>query len=307
MVDETLSIDEAVGLGYVLSARVAHDCDVRLLAIKGPILAAQGLRDPQSSVDVDVLVDPRHFERMHDALEAVGWKDEGFYDTPGIVPLHSVTHRHANWPVEIDVHRWFPGLLGDPQVVFDLLWERSTTVNLAHVTLRVPDPVAHTAIAALHHLRDASIAASGDKLPSLAARVSQWPAGERDELSDVAARTGSAETLAPFLTQVGAPAVRSTTDLVVSLEAWRTRSDATTTVVLPWLVGLRRVPWRSRPRFVWRAIWLTDDHFRSWSDVPMDRRAVMRARVARIRRAMRAMPAARADLTASRAREREGE
>lgn len=296
MTGDALSIDEAVELGYALVARLAADSGLRVLAIKGPILAAQGLREPKSSVDVDVLVHPEHFDRMHEALEAVGWMDEGFYDTPGIVPLHSVTHRHRDWPIEIDLHRWFPGLLGDPQLVFDVLLERSTTAEVAHVAVPVPDRVGHVAIAALHYLRDSTSEWSLSKLESLADLVESWSEEDLRELSEFTARTGSAETLAPFLDRVGAPSTVSATELVVSLEAWRTRAEATTTEVLPWLLELRRLPWRRRPAFVWWSVWLTDEHFRSWSGEPMTRGDVMRARIARVRRGLRALPAARSNL-----------
>jgi hypothetical protein len=295
-VSSALRLEEAVDLGYALMARVAQDAGVRLLAIKGPVLALQGLRAPKRSVDVDVLVDPAGFDRMRAALEAVGWHDGGLHDTPHIVPMHSVTHRHPVWPLEVDVHRWFPGFLGDPQATFEALWERRSTVVLAHVELPAPDAVGHCAIAALHYLRDSATEWSRGNLADLAERVATWDAGERVALGELASRTGSAETLAPFLRAVDVATGPSGVPLVVSLDDWETRSDAETRQVLPWLVELRRRPWYRRPAYVLWSLWLTDDHFRTQSDVPLTRREVMRARVARLRRGLRALPAARADL-----------
>ena len=53
-----LALDEAVPLAHALVDRVAVDHDVRVLFIKGPAAAGQGLRPARPSVDVDVLVDP---------------------------------------------------------------------------------------------------------------------------------------------------------------------------------------------------------------------------------------------------------
>jgi hypothetical protein len=291
-----LALEEAVELGYALIARVAETAGVRALGVKGPILAIQGLREPTQSVDVDVLVDPNQFDAMRSALEAVAWHDGGFHDTALIVPLHSVMHRHPLWPIEVDVHCWFPGLLGDPADVFEVLWDRRTTVRIAHASVPAPDRVAHAALAALHYLRDAATEWGQASADRLARRVETWSRDDLVALGKLAAATGATESLEPFLRRVGAPIVKSSMPLAVSLDDWNMRADAETRQVLPWLVELRRRPWRRRPAYLWWSLWLTDEFFRSKSEEPMTGRDLLRARLLRLHRAWRALPAARADL-----------
>ena len=298
-VTEGLRLDEAVDLGYAVAARVASDTGVRLLAIKGPILAQQALRSPAPSVDIDVLVEPAGFDRLRARLEEVGWHDGGDYDTPGIVPIHSVNHRHPSWPCELDVHHWFPGFLADPGEVFDVLWERRTPAVLARVELSAPDPVAHAALAALHYLRDSATTWGQTKAEDLAARVATWDEQRLEDLGRLAADTGASESLAPFLRRVGAPVVASTRRLAISPDDWQMRAEAQTRAVLPWLVELGRLPWYRRPRFVVSALWMSDRHFQQSQAQEQatsgSRRAVLAARLRRLRRGWRALPAAWAD------------
>lgn len=285
-----LTLAEGVELGYPLIMSVAERAGVRALAIKGPVLALQGLREARTSADVDVLVEPSGLAAVQRALEDIGWHDDGFYDTPGIVPWHSVNHRHPRWPCEVDLHHWFPGFLADPAVVFDVLWERRTTLALGHRDVAVPDRVAHTALIALHHLRDGTDAHKQHLVDDLVLVVDGWSDAERDDLSRLAAATGASHALAPFLRRVGAPVRPATVPLAIPTADWDLRSQTHTVEVFPWLVGLGREPWWRRPAFVWRA-WRTGDQAVR-RDGTSDRRAVALARRARLRRGVRALPGA---------------
>ncbi|MGH3331093.1 MAG: nucleotidyltransferase family protein, partial [Nocardioidaceae bacterium] len=127
----SLTLDEAVPLLHGHVERLARDEGVRVLFIKGPVVAAQGLRVPRTYVDVDVLVDPAAMRPMRDALEQAGWRAPVADTTAHIVPQHSATYAHEVWPCTIDVHDRFPGFLADPQDVFEALWARRTTANVA--------------------------------------------------------------------------------------------------------------------------------------------------------------------------------
>ena len=72
-----LRAEEAVPLLHALIARAADDLGVRVLAIKGPVVALQGLREQRTSADVDVLVHPRDLEPLVDGLVALGWRRVG--------------------------------------------------------------------------------------------------------------------------------------------------------------------------------------------------------------------------------------
>ncbi len=288
-----LDLSEAVPLGYAVLARVADDVGVRVLGIKGPVLALQGLREPRSSADVDVWVEPAGLRTLTDALERLGWHDGGFYDTPVIVPMHSVNHRHPAWPCELDVHHYFPGFLADPSEVFDVLWERRTSVELAHRTIEVPDPTAHAAIAALHYLRDAGRGTRRGELAGLVERLRARPTPFASDMARLAAETGASEPLAPLLTSLGVTPTAATRPLVFSIDDWRLRTRAEVETGLSWVVGLSRTPWRRRPAFLWRGVFLDARQFRVPGETRVPRgRELAVARWRRIRRGVRALPAA---------------
>ncbi|GAA5147481.1 hypothetical protein GCM10023340_19990 [Nocardioides marinquilinus] len=283
-----LTLAEGVPLGYALVLRAAADVGVRALAIKGPVLTAQGLRGEHQSVDVDVLVDPAGVEPLRAELERLGWAHDGTYATPGIVPTHSFTHSHPRWPCGVDLHHWFPGFLADPAEVFDVLWDRRTTVEVAHHGVPATDVVAGAAVAALHYLRGVHRAAS---LDDLAERVrTSWTPSQRDDLAVLAANTGSTEPLRPFLDAVGVVPRPPTRAVVKPLAQWELPSELGTTSLVPWLMGLRETPWWRRPAFVWRALWLRESNFKALhSTRSLSRAELRRARRARLVRAARGL------------------
>lgn len=282
----------AVPLGYALVLRAAADVGVRALAIKGPVLALLGVGDPKASVDVDVLVDPAALTILQAELERIGWhRTVADGTTPSIVPHHSVNHTHPLWPFEVDLHHWFPGVLADPSLTFEHLWARRTTIDMAHCPVLVPDEVGSVAIAALHYLRERY---RSRELTVLATAVRRrWSADQIAELAQLAAETGAADTMLPFLELLGAPTTNESPALFVPLADWEMRSQTRTTEVLPWLVALGRTRWWRRPRLVWRALWLGDARFESWDRSTKESRQALRtARWQRLQRARTALPLA---------------
>ena len=125
-----LRAEEAVPLLHTLVARAAADLGLRVLAIKGPVVALQGMRAPRASADLDVLVHPRDLGPLVDGLVALGWRRavEGTYAS--IMPPHSTNLLSDLWPVAMDVHHYFPGFLADAGEVF----ARGLPVNAIGVT-----------------------------------------------------------------------------------------------------------------------------------------------------------------------------
>ncbi len=81
--------------------------------------------------------------------------------------------------------------------------------------------------------------------------------------------------------------------LAFSYDDWRFNAGLETTEVTPWLVQLRRTPWRARPAYLWRAIWLDEAELRRWQPkLGTSRSALARARLSRLRRGLRALPSA---------------
>jgi hypothetical protein len=290
--DLTLDVEEAVPLGHALLARLAHDLGIRALAVKGPVLAMQGLRAAKTSADIDVLVEPAGLDRLCAALGDLDWRLAEVVETPHIVPFHSVNLSHPRWPVEIDLHHWFPGFLAAPDEVFDLLWSRRVNASLAHQECPAPDMVAHTALMALHYLRDATTAWGAAGIDVLADVVDGWDPQQKEDLAQVAARAGAARPLAPLLHRVGAPELADVAVLAVPVQDWELQTQSATKEVLPWLVGWSRTPWSRRPAYLRRALWIDKEHFQPEHGPRLSRAQVRRARVARLRRGSRALPVA---------------
>lgn len=289
-----LALAEAVPLAHALVDRVAVDVDVRVLFIKGPAAQLQGLRTRRASVDVDILVDPSRRQVLAEPLIELGWVDENPYTSPTVLPMHSLTHRHPSWPCELDLHDRFPGFFDDPQDVFERLWERRQTVLVAGREVPCPDPAGHALVLALHSLRDPHDEAKAHELAMLESHVTEI--ADDDwllELARLAADLGAADTAAPFLDRVGAPAVgRGTTD-PADLRAWDLRTQPADVTAVSWVHELRRLPWSRRPGYLWYAAWLTEQELRlAEPDLPPGRPAVLRARVRRLRRGLAALPGA---------------
>jgi hypothetical protein len=289
-----LALAEAVPLAHALVARAARDHDVRVLFIKGPVAAEQGLRPVRPSVDVDVLVDPMRRGLLAAVLDDLGWVDENPYLSPTVLPQHSLTHRHESWPCELDLHDRFPGFFADPQAVFETLWPRRTTARVAEQDLPAPDLAGHALVLALHSLRDPHAAPRQVDLHDLEQRLSDMLTAE--DLRDLAllARTlGAADTAAPFLRALGAPTIGLGSTSAADLRAWRLRTEPSDTTAVSWVEELRHLPPRAWPRYLWYAAVLSDDELRMADpSLSTDRAALARARLRRLRRGLSALPAA---------------
>jgi hypothetical protein len=289
-----LALAEAVPLAHALVARAALDHDVRVLFIKGPVAAEQGLRPRRPSVDVDVLVDPMRRGLLAATLDDLGWVDENPYHSPTVLPQHSLTHRHESWPCELDLHDRFPGFFADPQAVFEALWVRRTTVRVAGQDVPAPDRSGHALVLALHSLRDPHEQLRQVDLHDLEQRlVGELGAAELRDLAGLARTLGAADTAAPFLRAVGAPPIGLGSTSASDLRAWRLRTEPSDSTAVSWVEELRHLPPRAWPRYLWYAAFLSDHELRMADpDLPDDRKALARARLRRLRRGLAAAPAA---------------
>ncbi|MGH3330379.1 MAG: nucleotidyltransferase family protein [Nocardioidaceae bacterium] len=267
---------------------------MRVLFMKGPVLAAQGLRPARVSIDVDVLVDPAAMRRLCSALEQLGWCVPVASTTARIVPQHSATYAHEAWPCTVDVHHRFPGFLAGPQVVFEALWARRTTANVAGREVPCCDVLGSAAILALHALRDPSRPHLQSELAHLVdvLNASIDDAG-RAELAQLTAMTGASATLEPFLDAVGAP--RTGREVVDSpeLKAWRIRTAATGVKSVAWLAELSRTPLRRWIPTLWRAVTLTEAEIRhTYPEAAPGSWGLLGARMRRLRRGLVDLPKA---------------
>lgn len=289
--EDRVTAGEGALLLHALCWRVAHDNGLRVLAIKGPAVAMQGLRAPRRSGDVDVLVHPEDLDAFVDALVSLGWHKAPTITAPRIMPAHALNLLNERWPLGIDVHHFFPGYLDDAAAVFEELWRRRVSVEMAGVPVLTCDPVTHASLVALHLLRD-DPEAKGSLLADLRERSLDvlGPHGVA-ELPVVAARTGAVATLRPFLLSLGIEAddLGDLSDSE-SLSLWRQYTTAPAS--LPWVLKLAETPKRRWPREVWRAVMLSEEEIRAYHSGMDAEASVTRMRWRRIRRGMRTLPRA---------------
>jgi Uncharacterised nucleotidyltransferase len=284
-----LRAEEAVPLAHALVARAAHDLGIRALAIKGPVVAMQGLREPRASADLDVLVHPRDLEPLLDGLVALGWRQgvEGTY--AWIMPPHSVNLLSDLWPIGMDVHHYFPGFLADAGEVFDALWARHVMADLAGVPVPACDPVGQVAVMALHHLRvspDGDSAALRDLSEHVRAVLSEE---DVRALVQLAHETDATVTLRPFLLTLGVPdAALGPAHDPDALEEWHRRVRAVGYEA--WFMQFAQTPKRQWPSAFWHALMLTDDEIYVYSGVPPGSGGLGRLRLRRIRRGIAGVP-----------------
>jgi len=252
----TLQQHEAVLLAHALVARLAERAGARVLFIKGPTAVALGVRPDRPSTDVDVLVDPPAFAPLCTALESAGWvlrtPTGNLRHAGDLVFDHSAHYIHPEWPCDLDVHYNFPGFLAPPQQVFEALWQRRTTVEVAGQEIPTPDAVGQALVVGLHALRDPKTPNSRADLAHLARRV---PLADDDavSLSRLARDTGSTGSAATLLASLGVRALPLTAPEERRLSDWQLRQSGLGRSTA-WLAEVQQAPMRSKPATVGRAL-----------------------------------------------------
>lgn len=246
---------EAVALAHALIDSVSRVHGFRCLAIKGPTLAFHGLRDPQKSSDADVLVSPADFESFCAVLYERGWAEKATRSVPGALPSHSRSLFNPAWPIDIDIHRYYPGFFGDAQAIFDLLWDTRVSADFAHQSVAITSRAASAVISALHshrHPRSRRHQAELVKLTSILRE--SMSAAELSEIESLV-RVGRSQTvLAGFLNDIGgAQAGDDLTDSELRLWAYyrATHDDGATG---GWLLAIQSARWFEKPAVILRAV-----------------------------------------------------
>ena len=250
-------------MAHALLTRLAEIEGVRILFIKGPTAVQMGARPPRPTSDVDLLCEPGGMARLGTALESCGWRRR---DAQSAKPQfkyaakylfdHSHHYIHDEWPCDLDIHYNFPGFFAPPDVVFDALWNRRSTAEVAHWRVPCADFVGQAAIVGLHALRDPGVARNELDLDHLETRLRQIGAG--DDLTDLAEITGASETLKPLLARADGRAPHPEWSDPEQLDQWRVRTRSAVTdasyVATTWLLELLEAPWRARVSIARRAV-----------------------------------------------------
>ncbi|MGG6380046.1 nucleotidyltransferase family protein [Paenarthrobacter sp. NEAU-H11] len=244
-----LSISEGVLLGHALVARLADGLGIRAFFIKGPASVLQGLRQPKTSADVDVFVDPSRLENILQGLRDRGWRERPVDPDSRTFPKHSVTLDHPDWPCCIDVHFRFPGMEHPAAVCFEVMWASTEVLDLAGRAVRVPSKALGILILALHALRAPHLPACRQELEFLADISNRG--SHALAILDVAKATGSLAAMRPFLEDLLPDA--SAPEWPEPSVEWRNRLMAREPGSAR-LVAIVQAPWREKPGMLWRAM-----------------------------------------------------
>ncbi|MDN6655139.1 MAG: nucleotidyltransferase family protein, partial [Bifidobacterium crudilactis] len=276
-----------------------RDIGARAISIKGPVLEHYGLRPPRQSTDADVWIDEAHREAVTLTLEGQGWekrRDRG-ENQARVLPDHSATYFHPSWPVDIDVHWWFPGFGVDGTAAFERIWARRTSMQAAGSPITIPSIVDAAAIQMLHCAKQTTSLDRVHEFAGAIQRVKAWPAYRLDELVDRLVELNATDPLqAAFeaadiahLENQWTPRER----LRWSFAAETDQSGSTAAI----LYQLWNAPWTRKPRGLREAIWPNKAELIA-TDMQHDssKKHVRAIRYQRWIRGMRALPEAAAAL-----------
>ncbi|NNG39271.1 glycosyltransferase [Flexivirga sp. ID2601S] len=234
-----LGVTDAVLLAHAMAARLAHQNEIRVLFVKGPLAARQGVRDRLASGDADVLVEPNSYKQFLGLLMDKGWRERPAREAPRFFNLHSTSLFHPQWPCDIDVHHEYPGLFAPIEQTFDVLWSRRDNHLIGGVQVPTPRAIDMAVIVAAHSGRNSADPRSAAELSQVAAYARACP--ERiDELLSAAVEFRAVSALSPLWSRLEIESPEP--DLTpAEAEAWTllTRGPANSTA-FHWLVAFRR-------------------------------------------------------------------
>ena len=127
-----------------------------------------------------------------------------------------------------------------------------------------------------------------DYLPDDHVPGATFSADDLRELAEVAAATGSADTMRTFLDEVGAPRIGIGSTDEAALTTWKLRTESGGSTA--WAVGIGRKPVWRWPAEVWHAIMLSDDEMASYHQ--SEGETLRQARWRRFQRGARQFPPA---------------
>lgn len=128
---------------------------VRCILLKGPSFARWLYPQPflRTYTDTDVLVAERSFARAAEILTGLGFEGS-VLDIPGNRPSHARTFRRPQDEAVVDLHVTITGAEALPGRVWDVLSERTQTMELLGAEVKIldePARVVHVVLHAAHH------------------------------------------------------------------------------------------------------------------------------------------------------------
>lgn len=258
MSGDALTVAEAVPLGTVHLQQMLDGVGVRSLAVKGPAFVELGVRRPRTSNDIDLLVHEDDRAAATETLIGSGWSIISHWFPPALDEIiYSTTFRHPLFPVTLDLHHRFSGLLAGA-AAFDALWERRTEVDVAHQTVVTVGREHALVIEGLNAMK----VLVEERRADTAARVVA-NAGEIDVTGVVVAAesVGARHTAAPVIEALGGGAPTSAPP--PGYRQWLARGARSSGRDLV-LDLVRRAPTHI-PRVVWQQLTLDPEIARFWA------------------------------------------
>lgn len=252
---DALSMSEAAPLlaGW-LSWLLARQ-GTRFLLIKGVSLTRHGLRPARVSSDVDVLIAPPDIGGAVTALREAGWQLRPVTYAQQRYSEHSVSLFHELWPIDIDVHRFFPGFLEDATHTFDVLWSRREEIQIAGIQSPIPDRHSSALILALHSYRGLS-AETRHRRESTALGVGlKLSQDDACDMLALAVETGSDATLRDFLGALGVAVPPSGSTADPALQEWNDRVHSPSRSAHMWWRLIHSARGAEKLRAVRYAVW----------------------------------------------------
>ncbi len=258
MVSGYLQMSAATLLAHALAAAIARSRDIKTLSLKGPVAEHYELRAPRVSADADVLIEPDRFAEFCAALESYGWHTRVGRETPALLPHHSVTYIHVDWPCDIDVHWMFPGFFADPEDVFSALWDSRQEISVAHVPVQAPSKAGAAVIMALHAERDRRSPRHVEEQELVMKALDEtFTEAERAEFVEVARAGRAIWTLRDYFNAADLGPVVIDADSA-QRQQWelfsRSVDDASS---VAWWQRVRTAPWSQKPRWILQAVWVS--------------------------------------------------
>ncbi len=254
----SFELDAATHLAHALGAALARELGTRALSLKGPIAEHYELRPPRVSADADLLIEPERFVEFCDALESRGWHTRVGRATPALLPQHSITYIHTDWPCDIDVHWMFPGFFSDAGEAFDALWESRQQVMIAHAPVEAPSKAGAAVIMALHAERDRRSPKHVEERELVLNALNEtFSASERDEFVEIAHAGKAVWTLRDYFDEadLGPVAVDADPEQQRRWELFSNQVDDASSIA--WWQRVRAASWVEKPGWILRAIWVS--------------------------------------------------
>lgn len=254
---EPLTLAEAVPLGTVHLQRLLATAGIRSLVIKGPAFVELGVRKPRQSNDIDLMVAPGDRAVATETLASAGWSIISHWFPPALDDIvYSTTFRHGLFPVTLDLHHHFSGMLADD--AFEHLWPRRVEVVLAGQpvhTVGVPDALI------IESLNSVKLLGQDRRKVAISRVVESAVPVDVSKVTQASASIGARHTAALLIEELGGPAPASPAP--VGYRRWLRRGARNGGLDLVVDIMLRAP--HHAPRVIWQQLTLSPDIARFWA------------------------------------------